>query len=115
MGDAFFSAAFFVLLPDRAIPPIIAAATPLATVRGFSGRIIQRGHTRNPKSETRNPNQATNPKPQTASVHLFQVSGFGHSFGFLVSGFWFFSEPSRDHFNIPPSRRTLLPHDAVQH
>jgi hypothetical protein len=44
----------------------------------------------NQKPETGNPNEAPNPKPKAGP---FGISGFGHSFGFLVSGFGFFLAP----------------------
>jgi hypothetical protein len=47
----------------------------------------QKVKTRNQKPEIRMKPQAQN--PNGALVPLFWVSGFGHSFGFLVSGFGF--------------------------
>jgi hypothetical protein len=54
-------------------------------VTWYIGRLA--GQTRNPKPETRMKPQTQSPK--LAPFRGFWVSGFGHSFGFLVSGFGF--------------------------
>src|ERR1019366_5701136 len=48
---------------------------------------VGKSETRNQKPEIRK--NAQNPKPEMRTASLFWVSGFGHSFGFRVSGFGF--------------------------
>src|ERR1019366_5259214 len=62
-------------------------------------------HPANQKPETRNPKEAPNPKPEKEQWFAFiRVSGFGHSFGFLVWDFWF---PSGHRLEFTQPRGTM--------